>query len=83
MPRTSALRTTMPGPALTVQVAALSRADDAEVLASALRERGFAPSIKSNTEDALYHVQVGPFSRDVAFATRQRLIAKGYNAILK
>jgi cell division septation protein DedD len=81
--RVATPRTTSPGPALTVQIAALSRADDAEVLASSLRERGFAPSIKSGVEDALFHVQVGPFSRDVAFATRQRLIAKGYNAILK
>jgi hypothetical protein len=80
---TSAARTSVPGPALTVQIAAMSRQDDAEVLASALRQRGFSPSIKSGAEDALYHVQVGPFSRDVAFATRQRLIAKGYNAILK
>ena len=71
------------GPAMTVQVAALSRQDDAEVLVSALRQRGFAPSIQSGREDALYHVQVGPFSRDVAFATRQRLIARGYNATLK
>jgi DedD protein len=76
-------RLSVAGPAMTVQVAALSRQDDAEVLVSALRERGFAPSIQSGSEDALYHVQVGPFSRDVAFATRQRLIAKGYNATLK
>jgi DedD protein len=71
------------GPPLVVQIAALSKQDDAEVLASALREHGFAPSIKNGAEDTLYHVQVGPFSRDIAFATRQRLIAKGYNAILK
>ena len=81
-------RTTMPhlstaSPAMTVQVAALSRQDDAEVLVSSLKQHGFAPSIQSGNEDALYHVQVGPFSRDVAFATRQRLIARGYNATLK
>jgi len=68
---------------LVVQIAALSRQDDAEVLASSLRKYGFVPSIKNGTEDALYHVQVGPFHRDVAFAAQQKLAARGYNAILK
>ena len=75
--------TTSSGPALVLQIAALSRQDDAEVLASSLRKGGFTPSIKSGEEDALYHVEVGPFSRETAVAARQRLIARGYNAILR
>jgi DedD protein len=69
--------------ALTVQIAALSRQDDAQVLADALRKRGFFASIHNGNEDSLYHVQVGPFERRIALATQQRLIAKGYNAVVK
>jgi cell division septation protein DedD len=69
--------------AMFVQIAALSREDDAEVLASALRKVGFIPTIHSDAQDTLYHVQLGPYDRDVAMAERQRLIARGYNAILK
>lgn len=73
----------LPREALVVQIAAMSRQDDAEVLASSLRKRGFATSIHNDTADLLYHVQVGPYQRNVAMAARQRLIASGYNAILK
>jgi len=69
--------------ALTVHIAALSREDDAQVLADALRKRGFIASIHNETDDSLYHVEVGPFERRTALATQQRLIAKGYNAVLK
>jgi cell division septation protein DedD len=69
--------------AMVVQIAALSREDDAEVLASALRKVGFIPTIHSDAQDTLYHVQLGPYDRNVAMAARQRLIARGYNAILK
>jgi cell division septation protein DedD len=69
--------------ALVVQIAALSREDDAEVLASALRKRGYIAAVRTDEDDSLFHVQVGPYQRSVAMATRQRLIANGYNAIVK
>ena len=72
-----------PHEVLVVQIAAMSRQDDAEVLASSLRKRGFATSIHCDTQDSLYHVQVGPYQRNVALAARQKLIANGYNAVLK
>ncbi len=72
-----------PHEVLVVQIAAMSRQDDAEVLASSLRKRGFATSIHNDAQDSLYHVQVGPYQRNVALAARQRLIANGYNAVLK
>lgn len=72
-----------PREVLVVQIAAMSRQDDAEVLASSLRKHGFATSIRNDAQDSLYHVQVGPYQRNVALAARQKLIANGYNAVLK
>lgn len=67
-----------------VQIAAVSRQEDAEVLAGALRKRGFSPQVHSGTTDKFFHVQVGPFSdKDQAEAMKQHLLADGYNAILK
>lgn len=67
-----------------VQVAAVSRPQDASVLVSALRQRGFHAVTRSSEQDHLMHVQIGPFaSRDAANQMRSRLIAAGYNAILK
>jgi DedD protein len=74
---------TTPHESLVVQIAAMSRQDDAEVLASSLRRHGFATSIHNDAQDSLYHVQVGPYQRNVALAARQKLIANGYNAVLK
>ena len=67
-----------------VQIAAVSRQEDAEVLAGALRKRGFAPQVKSGTADKFFHVQVGPFAdKAQAESMKQHLLADGYNAILK
>ena len=67
-----------------VQIAAISRQEDAEVLAGALRKRGFSPSVHPGAGDKLYHVQVGPFTdKAQAEAMKQRLLADGYNAIMK
>lgn len=73
-----------PGHPIMVQIAAISRQEDAEVLAGALRKRGFNPSVHPGTGDKLYHVQVGPFTdKSQAEAMKQRLLADGYNAIMK
>jgi cytoskeletal protein RodZ len=72
------------GHPLMVQIAAVSRQEDAEVLAGALRKRGFSPSVRPGTTDKLFHVQVGPFTNKADAETmKQHLLSDGYNAILK
>ena len=67
-----------------VQIAAVSRPEDATVLVSALKGLGYNATVRSEPTDKLYHVQVGPFAtRDEAMAMRAKLINDGYNAILK
>jgi cell division septation protein DedD len=67
-----------------VQIAAVSRPEDATVLVSALKGLGYNASVRSEHTDKLFHVQVGPFAtRDEAMAMRAKLINDGYNAILK
>lgn len=69
---------------LMVQIAAVSRAADAETLATALRHDGFPALVRTSTTDAFFHVQIGPFaSRDAAKAMRARLADSGYNAFIK
>jgi DedD protein len=67
-----------------VQVAAVSKAEDAEALIDALKKKQY-PAFSTNTPtDKLIHVQVGPYA-DVkdAEAMRARLVNDGYNPILK
>ena len=74
-----------PGSGYVVQVAAVSKQEDALALADALRKKSYTVVIASNpSNDKLYHVQVGPFA-DIADAesTRTRLVNDGYNPILK
>ena len=67
-----------------VQIAAISRPEDADVLISALQKRGFNASARRDTSDNLLHIQVGPFAtRQQAMDMRARLLNDGYNAILK
>ena len=68
-----------------VQVAAVSRQEDAEALVEALKKKQYPAFVASNpSADKFYHVQVGPCA-DVkeAEAVRARLIADGYNPIVK
>jgi len=67
-----------------VQVAAVSKQEDAEALVDALKKKQY-PAFSVNTPpDALFHVQVGPYA-DVKDAElmRAKLVADGYNPILK
>jgi cell division septation protein DedD len=74
----------VPGQPIMVQIAAVSRQEDAEVLAGALRKRGFNPTVRPGTGDKFFHVQVGPFTdKTQADAMKQHLLADGYNAIVK
>src|SRR5271167_3796243 len=65
-----------------VQIAALSREDDAVALAGALRQKNYNVFVVNNptTNDRFYHVQVGPFATmQEAEAMKAKLIAEGYN----
>jgi cell division septation protein DedD len=67
-----------------VQIAAVSRQEDADVLVAALKKRGYNVIVRNESRDSLLHVQIGPFAtRDEAKAMRSKLLADGYNAILK
>jgi cell division septation protein DedD len=67
-----------------VQIAAVARQEDADVLVSALRQRGYGVVVRSEPQDKLLHVQVGPFAdRTAATVIKQKLLSDGYNAIIK
>jgi DedD protein len=67
-----------------VQIAAVSHQEDANVLVSALQQHGYSVAVRNEPQDKLLHVQLGPFAtRDSAKAMRAKLLADGYNAILK
>lgn len=71
---------------IVVQIAALSREDDAVSLAGALRKKNYNVFVVNNpvNNDKFYHVQVGPFSNLAdAQAMRAKLVAEGYNPIIK
>ncbi len=72
------------GPGYFVQVAAVSKQEDAEALVNALKKKQYAAFASNTATDKLFHVQVGPFA-DIkdAEATRSKLISDGYNPILK
>jgi len=68
-----------------VQVAAVSRQEDAEALVEALKKKQYPAFTANNpSADKFYHVQVGPYAdlKD-AEAMRARLIGDGYNPIVK
>ena len=66
-----------------VQVAAVSKQEDAEALVEALKRKQYLAFANMMT-DKLYHIQVGPFG-DIkdAEVTRAKLVSDGYNPILK
>ena len=73
-----------PGQAYYVQVAAVSKQEDAEALVESLKGRQYSAFIANQGSDKLFHVQVGPFA-DVKSAedTRAKLVSDGYSPILK
>jgi DedD protein len=67
-----------------VQVAAVSKREDADLLVSALQKKQYPVFVASAPGDALFHVQVGPFTDPKDAETmRSRLAGDGYNAIVK
>jgi cell division septation protein DedD len=75
----------MPTNGYFVQVAAVSKQEDAEALVGALKKKQYpAFATNSSPADKLFHVQVGPFA-DIKDAenVRAKLVNDGYNPILK
>ena len=74
------------GGAFVVQIAAVSREEDAAALAGALRKKSYSVIVVNNpaVHDKLYHVQVGPFATlQDAEAMKVKLTGEGYNPIVK
>jgi DedD protein len=77
--------TTTPMSAYFVQVAAVSKQEDADALVDALKKKEYPAFVASAaTNDKLFHVQLGPYA-DIkdAEGMRTKLIGDGYSPILK
>jgi cell division septation protein DedD len=77
--------TALPTSGYFVQVAAVSKQDDANALVDALKKKQYPAFVANNSAaDRLFRVQVGPFAEiKDAEAMRTRLISDGYSPILK
>lgn len=72
------------GGSIAVQVAALTKEEDADALVNALRGKNYPVFVANVPGDKLFHVQVGPFAElKDAEAIRARLASDGYNPIIK
>lgn len=67
-----------------VQVAAVSKQEDAEILVEALKKKQYAAFTTGMPADKLFHVQIGPYN-DIkeAETMRAKLINDGYNPIVR
>ena len=89
--RNDANSTAPPAPAASggggyfVQVAAVSRQEDADALVEALKKKQYPAFAAANSaSDKFFHVQVGPYTEfKDAESMRTRLISDGYNPIVK
>ena len=67
-----------------VQIAAVSSQDVADILLASLQKKGYSVIVRHEPQDKLLHVQIGPFAtRQDAEAMQQRVLADGFNAIVK
>jgi len=72
------------GTVFMVQVAAVSSQDVADIELAALQKKGYNVAVHHEPQDQLLHIQIGPFAtRAAAEAMRQRVLADGFNAIVK
>jgi DedD protein len=80
----AAAPSTVTGSGYFVQVAAVSKQEDAEALVESLKGHQYQAIIANQPSDKLFHVQVGPFT-DIkeAESMRSKLVSDGYNPILK
>ncbi|HSE48080.1 MAG TPA: SPOR domain-containing protein [Terriglobales bacterium] len=76
---------TNPAKGFMVQVAAVTRSEDADTLAGALRKKKYPVFVVPPAgADKFYRVQVGPFAElKDADAMKSKLAGDGYNAIVK
>jgi len=77
--------TTLPPSGYFVQVAAVSKQEDADALVDALKKKDYPAFVAAqSTTDKLFRVQLGPFA-DIkdAEAMRTKLVGDGYSPILK
>lgn len=67
-----------------VQIAAVTRQEDADALVNALRKKQYPVFSSTLPTDKLFHVQVGPFA-DIKQADdmKAKLVSDGYNPIVK
>jgi len=75
----------LPTSAYFVQVAAVSKQEDAESLVEALKKKEYPAFVAAqSTSDKLFRVQLGPYAEvKEAEAMRTRLVGDGYSPILK
>jgi cell division septation protein DedD len=72
------------GATYVVQVAAVSKREDADLMVSGLQKKQYPAFVVNASGDALFHVQVGPFNDPKDAETiRTRLVGEGYNPIVK
>jgi cell division septation protein DedD len=76
--------TTMPMSGYFVQVAAVSKQEDADALVDALKKKEYPAFVAPSSADKLFRVQLGPYS-DIkdAEGMRTKLVGDGYSPILK
>jgi cell division septation protein DedD len=81
----AAVELTKPAPgAYVVQVAAVSKQEDADILFNALKKKQYPVFVTTADTDKLFHVQVGPFADPKeAENMKARLTSDGYSPILK
>jgi len=76
--------TTTPTSGYFVQVAAVSKQDDADALVDALKKKDYPAFVAGAAGDKLFRVQLGPFSEiKDAEAMRAKLVGDGYSPIVK
>lgn len=76
--------TTIPTSGYFVQVAAVSKQEDADALVDALKKKEYPAFVAAASADKLFRVQLGPYS-DIkdAEGMRTKLVSDGYSPILK
>jgi DedD protein len=83
-PQVQTVASPVPPSSFMVQIAAVRLQSDASVLVGALERRGYHVVVRNEPSDSLLHVQIGPFnSRPDANNMRAKLLADGYNAVVK
>jgi len=71
------------GKPLYVEVCAMSHREDAEIVMTSLRRKGYPAYLETGASGSKTHVRVGPFTAaPEATAAQQRLLGDGFNAMV-